>query len=458
MIADGELLGVLSFGGDNANFSEEQIGIAREAATQIAVLLSQARLRERIERQAEELEQRVAERTAELSASNAQLEREIAERRRAEEDASRANRAKSEFLSRMSHELRTPLNGILGFAQLLEMDASEPAEQESVSHILKGGRHLLALIDEVLDISRIEAGRLPISLEPVLVGDTVRTALDLVRPQAAARDVALGGDAGDDERHVTADRQRLQQVLLNLLSNAVKYNRQGGAVTVSSATRPGGRIAIAVADTGMGIPEAMLDRLFTPFDRLGAEQSDVQGTGLGLALSRRLVEAMGGQLLVESRPGTGSTFIVELPAAEAPGRSAATAGASPEAAVRSHGTVLYIEDNVANLRLVERIVERRPGLTLLSAMQGSQGLDLARAHRPRMIMLDLHLPDLHGEEVLARLQDDPLTREIPVVIVSADAVPGDVSRLLARGARSYVTKPLEVGALLALLDDMLAER
>jgi CheY-like chemotaxis protein len=213
-----------------------------------------------------------------------------------------------------------------------------------------------------------------------------------------------------------------------------------------------------VADTGMGIPEAMLDRLFTPFDRLGAEQSDVQGTGLGLALSRRLVEAMGGQLLVESLPGTGSTFIVELPAAEAPGRSAATAGAPPEAAVSSHGTVLYIEDNVANLRLVERIVERRPGLTLLSAMQGSQGLDLARAHRPRMIMLDLHLPDLHGEEVLARLQDDPLTREIPVVIVSADAVPGDVSRLLARGARSYVTKPLEVGALLALLDDMLAER
>ena len=457
MIADGELLGVLSFGGDTADFSDEQIGIAREAATQIAVLLSQARLRERLERQSEELERRVAERTAELSATNARLQREIAERRRAEEEASHANRAKSEFLSRMSHELRTPLNGILGFAQLLEMDARDPHEQESVSHILKGGRHLLALIDEVLDISRIEAGRLPISLEPVLIGDTVRTAVDLVRPQAAACGVTLGNEAGDDERHVTADRQRLQQVLLNLLSNAVKYNRKGGTVTVSSAARPGGRIAIAVADTGTGIPESMLDRLFTPFDRLGAEQSEVQGTGLGLALSRRLVEAMGGQLLVQSRPGVGSTFSVELPAAEAPGRSATGVDTPMGDAGRGRGTILYIEDNVANLRLVQRIVERRPGLTLLSAMQGSQGLDLARAHRPQMILLDLHLPDLHGEEVLARLQDDPLTREIPVVIVSADAVPGDVSRLLARGARSYVTKPLEVAALLALLDEVLAE-
>ena len=457
MIADGELLGVLSFGGDTADFSDEQIGIAREAATQIAVLLSQARLRERLERQSEELERRVVERTAELSATNAHLQREIAERRRAEEEASHANRAKSEFLSRMSHELRTPLNGILGFAQLLEMDARDPHEQESVSHILKGGRHLLALIDEVLDISRIEAGRLPISLEPVLIGDTVRTAVDLVRPQAAACGVTLGNEAGDDERHVTADRQRLQQVLLNLLSNAVKYNRKGGTVTVSSAARPGGRIAIAVADSGMGIPEAMLDRLFTPFDRLGAEQSEVQGTGLGLALSRRLVEAMGGQLLVQSRPGVGSTFSVELPAAEAPGRSATGVDAPMGDAGRGRGTILYIEDNVANLRLVQRIVERRPGLTLLSAMQGSQGLDLARAHRPQMILLDLHLPDLNGEEVLARLHDDPLTREIPVVIVSADAVPGDVSRLLARGARSYVTKPLEVAALLALLDEVLAE-
>ena len=458
MIAGGELIGGLSFGGAPQELAPEQIEIAQQVATQMAIVMAQARLHERIRRQAEELEVRVEARTLELRQANARLEEEIAERRRAETEAESANRAKSEFLSRMSHELRTPLNSILGFGQLLELEGVSAGQRESVEHIVRAGRHLLGLIDEVLDISRIEAGRLPISLEPVLIGDTVGTAIDLVRPQAAAGGVTLGNEVGDDERHVTADRQRLQQVLLNLLSNAVKYNRKGGTVTVFSAGRPGGRIAIAVADTGMGIPEAMLDRLFTPFDRLGAEQSEVQGTGLGLALSRRLVEAMGGQLLVQSRPGVGSTFTVELPAAEAPGRSAAGVDALTAGAARGRGTILYIEDNVANLRLVERIVERRPGLTLLSAMQGSQGLDLARAHRPQMILLDLHLPDLHGEEVLARLQDDPLTREIPVVIVSADAVPGDVSRVLARGARSYVTKPLEVAALLALLDEVLAER
>jgi PAS domain S-box-containing protein len=457
MIAGGELIGGVSFGGESGQFSPEQIAIAREVAATLAIAIAQARLYERVKRQAEELEQRVQERTRELRVANEQLQQEIAERRRAEAEADRANRAKSDFLSRMSHELRTPLNGIIGFAQLLELDVHGPTERESVQHILKGGRHLLALINEVLDIARIEAGNLSISPEPVLVSDVVRGALDLVRPQAAARGIRLA-DTVTGDRYVTADRQRLQQVLLNLLSNAVKYNREGGGVTVSCEERSERRVRLGVTDTGSGIAPEMLERLFTPFDRLGAERGDTEGTGLGLALSRRLVEAMGGRLLVDSRPG-GTTFTVELSATDGPviPTQVDTTSSQTETPT-THGTVLYIEDNVANLRLLERILSRRPGVTLVSAMQGSQGLELARAHRPDVIILDLHLPDISGDEVLVRLRDDRRTREIPVVILSADATPGQVTRLLARGARAYVTKPLEVSRLLALLDEIFGER
>ncbi len=389
---------------------------------------------------------------ARLAENNARLAAEVAERRRAEAEAAGANRAKSEFLSRMSHELRTPLNGILGFAQLLEMDAVTPAQRESVEHIQKGGRHLLALINEVLDIARIEAGKVAIALEPVLVADVVRSALDLVRPQAARRRISVtDGVSGGD--YVMADRQRLPQVLLNLLSNAVKYNREGGSIVVSS-TAADGHVRLAVRDTGPGIAPELLARLFTPFDRLGADRSAVEGTGLGLALSRRLVEVMRGTLSVESTVGEGTTFAVELPGAAAPrpalDEPSETRATAAAAAIR--GTLLYIEDNPANLRLVERIVSHRPGVTLLSALQGRRGLELACDHRPRAIVLDLHLPDLDGAEVLARLRSDPRTRDIPVVILSADATPGQVTRLLALGAAAYLTKPLDVQEFLALLD------
>jgi len=388
-----------------------------------------------------------------LAESNGRLALEVVERRRAETQADEANRAKSEFLSRMSHELRTPLNGILGFAQLLEMDTPTAGQRESVEHIRKGGRHLLALINEVLDLARIEAGKIAISLEPVQVGEVVRSAVDLVRPQAAARRLTIAHDVADAD-HVTADRQRLQQVLLNLLSNAVKYNRDGGAITITSAVREGqGRIS--VRDTGHGIAPEMLARLYTPFDRLGADGGPVEGSGLGLALTRRLAEAMHGTLHVESVVGHGTTFSVELPRAVAPtnGAAAAIAEAPPAAAVApARATVLYIEDNPANLRLVERILSRRPALTLMSAIQGSRGLDLARDHRPQVIVLDLHLPDLDGVEVLARLRGDTRTRDIPVVVLSADATPGQVTRLLAQGATAYLTKPLDVHEFLALLD------
>jgi len=457
MLAGGELIGAISFGGAPSDFSSEQASIAQEVAAQLAIALEQARLHERVRRQAEELELRVQERTVELRSANEQLQREIAERRRAEEEAEGANRAKSEFLSRMSHELRTPLNAIIGFAQLLELEVRGATQRESVDHILKGGRHLLGLINEVLDIARIEAGKLAMSPEPVLVAEVLRGALDLIRPQAAGRGIQLL-ESVPVERYVTADRQRLQQVLLNLLSNAVKYNREGGAVRVGCEDGPSSRIRFTVTDTGAGITPDMIDRLFRPFDRLGAEQTAIEGTGLGLALSLRLVEAMGGTLTAKSTVGTGTTFTVDLERADGPSaqhEAAFVPDVRDGAAADVRGTVLYIEDNLSNLRLLERIVARRPGVTLLSAMQGTRGLELARDHRPDLIILDLHLPDMPGTDVLARLLTDPKTKAIPVVILSADATAGQISRLVDQGARAYLTKPLDVRELLSLIDDIL---
>jgi len=401
-----------------------------------------------------------------LEAYARDLEREVADRRQAEEsarlastEADRANRAKSEFLSRMSHELRTPLNAILGFAQLLQMEVQTPEQRESVAHILKAGRHLMDLIDEVLDIARIEAGRLHLSPEPVPVADLLRETLDLMRPLAAQRAIRLetGALPGEDG-HVRADRQRLKQVLLNLLSNAIKYNRDAGRVTLTCAQAPGDRLHIRVTDTGPGIPAALMARLFTPFDRLGAEQQGVEGTGLGLVLSKRLVEAMGGAMGCESALGEGSTFWVELPLAAAPAERLKELPPEVLAAAPAPGpaaTVLYIEDNLSNLRLVERVLAHRPGIRVLPAMQGRLGLDLAREHRPALIFLDLQLPDLPGYEVLRHLQGDPRTREIPVLVISADASPGQIQRTLAAGARAYLTKPLDVRGLLAAVDEHL---
>ena len=393
----------------------------------------------------------------ELASFSARLEQEVDERRRAEAEADRANRAKSDFLSRMSHELRTPLNAILGFGQLLEIESASASEQESVALILRAGRHLLGLINEVLDISRIEAGRLSLSLEPVAVGETMRGAVDLVRPLAQEHGIALRVDDTGDGRHVLADHQRLQQVLLNLLSNAVKYNRPGGAVVVSCGEVPGGRFQISVNDTGAGLTPEQLGRLFTPFDRLGAEARGVEGTGLGLTLSKHLIEAMGGAIRAHSQPGVGSTFSVELPltvevAAEP---SALPPPALHEATASRPLRVVYVEDNLSNLRLVERVVAlRRPGVTLLSAQGGRDGIDLCRRHLPDLVLLDQHLPDMRGDEVLRVLRADSRTRDIPVVMLSADASPGQIRRLLAAGALAYLTKPLEIPRLLALLDEI----
>ncbi len=375
---------------------------------------------------------------------------------RAREEAERANRAKSEFLSKMSHELRTPLNAILGFGQLLEMDHLDDEQREGVHQILKGGKHLLTLIDEVLDIARIESGRMPLSVEPVEVVDAVGEALDLIRPLAAERGIHLENEVEDDASlYVLADRQRLKQILLNLLSNAVKYNREGGSVFIRCREVGVAAAHIDVTDQGNGIPDNDIDRLFTPFDRLGADRTGVEGTGLGLALSKRLAEAMGGTLSVKSTEGEGSTFSVRLSKTTSREEDAMVVewaeGGDPERQV----TVLQIEDNPSNMRLVERILSRRPNSKLITAMQGSLGLDLARQHDPDLILLDLNLPDLSGHDVLRQLRDDARLSEIPVVVVSADATKGQIERVLAAGAQAYLTKPLDVQRFLEVVEEAL---
>jgi signal transduction histidine kinase/CheY-like chemotaxis protein/HPt (histidine-containing phosphotransfer) domain-containing protein len=381
------------------------------------------------------------------------LRRERAVARDARDEAERANQAKNEFLSRMSHELRTPLNAILGFGQLLELESLTAEQRSGVDHINSAGRHLLELINDVLDLARVESGDLRVTLEPVRTGDVLDEAVGLVTPLAAARDVRLPDrPATGSEQHVRADARRLRQVVLNLLANAVKYNREGGEVHVRTE-RTGDRVTIAVADTGAGIAAADLDRLFTPFDRLGAEHGTVEGTGLGLVLAQRMTEAMGGTIHVESTPGRGSTFRVELAAADAPARARTAVAepppvAAPMAAAR---TVLYVEDNRSNRLLVERMLARRADVTLLTAEGGTDGLELARRHRPDMILLDLHLADLAGEEFLRRLRADPVTAGLTVVVVSADATPTRRERLAGLGADGYVTKPFRLDALVALV-------
>jgi CheY-like chemotaxis protein/anti-sigma regulatory factor (Ser/Thr protein kinase) len=276
---------------------------------------------------------------------------------------------------------------------------------------------------------------------------------------AAELGIGVSVDAFDDGVHVLGDRQRLQQVLLNLLSNGLKYNRAGGRVTVSCVDRADRRARITVRDTGPGIPPEQIDRLFTPFDRLGVDARGIEGTGLGLTLSKHLVEAMGGRLDLESQVGVGSAFSVELPMVDAP-IVAVERLPVPARATRddSERLVLYVEDNLSNLRLVERIVDQRPGVKLVSAMQGRLGLDLAREHRPDLILLDVHLPDLSGLDVLRLCREDPRIRDIPVVILSADASEGQIRRLLDAGAHAYLTKPLDVAKLLALLDETTSAR
>jgi CheY-like chemotaxis protein len=316
----------------------------------------------------------------------------------------------------------------------------------------------------VLDIAAIEAGRLTLSLEPVDLADVAAETVSLIRPLADQHHIALAGPNVTCGTHVLGDRQRLKQVLLNLLSNAVKHNREGGSVHLDCEPAPGERLRIKVTDTGQGIPSDAIERLFVPFERV-ADERGIEGTGLGLPLSKRLAEVMGGTLELASTPQQGSTFWIELPLAEAPVQQAERQldGEPAPAAEQADRTgpeltVLYIEDNLSNLQLVERVLGRRPGVRLISAMRPQLGLDLAGQHHPDLILLDLHLPDMPGEAVLRRLWSSPATADIPVAILSADARPVLIERLLGEGFREFLTKPLDVKELLGLVDTIAAER
>lgn len=369
-------------------------------------------------------------------------------------EAQAASQAKTQFLSRTSHELRTPLNAILGFAQLLEADLRGSAHAPHVAQILGAGRHLLGLIDEVLDIARIESGGLKLSLEPQALPELAGEVRDLVAPLAARLRVSVQLLPELAGVCVQADRQRLRQALLNLVSNAIKYNRRGGTVHIGARVTSE-QVWITVRDTGLGIAPEQIPRLFTPFERLDAERSGVEGTGLGLAVTRQLMLHMQGDVEVQSTPGRGSEFALRLARthfAPVAGSDSAPAAVQPVPAATAQLDVLAIEDNPGNLALLQALIARRPQWRLSSARDGETGLSLARRAPPHLILLDLHLPGRDGESVLAELRADARLRDTPVVIVSADALPGTAERLRAAGAHDYLTKPLDVARVLALLD------
>jgi PAS domain S-box-containing protein len=372
--------------------------------------------------------------------------------------ADQANRAKSEFLSSMSHELRTPLNAILGFAQLMESGSPSPtvSQRRSIDQILKAGWYLLDLINEILDLALIESGKLILSQEPVSLGSVLLECQAMMEPQAEGRGIATDFPRFATPCFVSADRTRLKQVLLNLLANAVKYNTVGGTVTVSCHVDAPGTVRISIRDSGAGLTPGQLAQLFQPFNRIGKEAGVEEGTGIGLVVSKRLVKLMGGTIGAHSTVGAGSVFWIELalaatPAAGATG-AAATAGAlPPEHADAATHTLLYVEDNPANLELVEQIVARRPHLRMLSAADGNAGVALARACLPDVILMDINLPGISGIEAMKMLRADPATAHIPVIALSANVVPRDIARGLQAGFCNYLTKPIKVEKFMAAL-------
>ncbi len=380
----------------------------------------------------------------------AELERQQA-LTRARDEALRANLAKSEFLSRMSHELRTPLNAILGFAQLLETDPDlGEASRDDAGEIHKAGQHLLGLINEVLDLAKVETGHIHLSLEPVVCADVVASCLDLLRPLAEPTQIRLEAEVASGAA-VQADRTRLKQALLNLISNAIKYNRPGGEVRVVVTVAE--RVRLTVVDSGIGIAEQRLGELFESFNRLDAEGGPVEGTGIGLVITRKLVELMGGTIGVASEQGVGSQFWIELPLAESVQLLETAVGEEvPAPAEQPSRTLLYIEDNPANLKLVGQILKQRPALRLITAAQGRDGIELAQRHQPDLILLDIHLPDQDGYTLLAQLRQQPATAHTPTIAVTANAMVGEAQYASEQGFDGYISKPLDMGAFLALID------
>lgn len=392
---------------------------------------------------------------------------DITERKKADEEiknakteAERANLAKSEFLSRMSHELRTPLNSILGFTQLMGMGELNPSHRKGVDHIMQSGKHLLNLINEVLDLSRIEAGKLSVSLETVELNGIILEILDAIHPLAKENKIKIEFEnVKTQQLFVKADHQKLKQVLLNIINNAIKYNNEGGSVTITATNVKNKNARISVTDTGNGIHKDELQKLFMPFQRIGKKISEVEGTGLGLAISKKLTEAMNGSIGVKSVVGKGSTFWIELPQSNGLMEShhlEVDFETMPINKTNFEGTLLYIEDNISNQQLIKQIIDiYRSNINLITNLYGKDAVKMAMDYKPNLILLDLDLPDIHGSEVLALLQKNPKTKKIPVIILSADATDTQMKKLLKAGATTYLTKPFDVIEFLKVIDEIM---
>jgi len=406
--------------------------------------------RKQVEAAQARLDQRVREQQLALQHTNDELEaaRAVAEK---------ANRAKSEFLSSMSHELRTPLNAVLGFAQLLASEKPPPSasQQRSLDQITKGGWYLLRLINEILDLAMIESGKVTLSQESMGLSDVLRDCQAMIAPQAQQRDITLLFLTPKEPFFVHADRTRVKQVMINLLSNALKYNRRGGRVTVECAATDRGMVRISVTDTGAGLSAEQQRQLFQPFNRLGQEDGGEEGTGIGLVVTKQLIELMDGNLGVSSVEGRGTTFWVELTASSEPVLEISALGLPAVHDVvigAAQRTLLYVEDNPANLSLVEMLIERRPDLTLLTAIDGPAGIELARTYQPQVILMDINLPGMSGFDCLKNLQGHPATAHIPVLALSANAMPRNIEKGLNAGFFCYLTKPISVVPFMEALD------
>jgi CheY-like chemotaxis protein len=378
-------------------------------------------------------------------------------------EAEKASLAKSDFLTCMSHDLRAPLNTILGFAQLIDSDTPPPtlAQTASVEQILRSGWYLLELINEIVDLSQIEAGNLVLSMQPTSLTEVLRECHAMIAPLGRKRGITMTFPPSGIPYFVNADRTRLKQVLISLLSNAIKYNRLNGTVVVecamSTSVSTPERIRVSIGDTGAGLSPDMMPQLFQPFNRLGRERSAEEGTGIGLVMSKRLVELMGGVIGAESTVGSGSVFWFELnssvePRLETDGAQTAIVEVPVRHGAPVRSTLLYVEDNPANLKLIEQLIARSPDIALLTARDGLEGVELARANQPDVILMDINLPGISGIGALKILREDPVTAHIPVVALSANAMLGDIEKALQAGFFRYLTKPIKVRELMETLE------
>jgi signal transduction histidine kinase/CheY-like chemotaxis protein len=411
--------------------------------------------------------------TANLQSFTQKLESEIHVRKKTEEDlieakisAELANKAKSDFLSSMSHELRTPLNSILGFSQLLDGDPDQPLsddQQDSLFHINNSGRYLLELINNVRDLSKIEAGQVHLNIEEVFLPEIIEESLQSVLTKAEEHGINISiADTSEIAPMVQADRVRLLQVMINLLSNAIKYNRENGEVTIVVEETARNMLHVAVRDTGDGIPENRQGELFKSFGRLGAENSSIEGTGIGLVICKDLIERMDGTIGLESEVGKGSTFWFELPVAKENVEAPAVKITEQEIQEKvlpsgANGTLLYVEDNPANLLLMEKVISRIEGLSLISAPSGERGIELAKASRPDLIILDINLPGMSGIEVLQQLRKSDETANTPILALSAAATKTNIEEGLAAGFDQYLTKPVDISETVNVINALLVE-